>query len=419
MPPERCCARQSRVRAQQGQAQVAACAAAWPPAGAACNALLGGVFFQALTHLVCGSSISCSVLPFWPPLPSTGWLPLWAQRRWAASSRGAAAAVSAVQQRAAAAWRGVTGKAAAAASSCWARLWAVAAQLLQPPVGFAQRAWAAAHQLWSGTVRPLLLRAAPDWPQLEAAALARLRAAGQQASAAATRVRARAAAAKAAADAAVLRQLRSAPHALRLGALATPERASTIVWGLLSGATLPLALAFALAGVRYLVYRLRAASVRVVPPGSAGAWSRLEQALGYSFERNAVLAAALGGGSASGGDSARLAWLGAAVLRLLAAEAAFKHAPEGASPAALEAAADALAGRHALGPRAAAATLPGLVLAGPGAKSARLAANTMAQLYAACVGAAYMDAGYALDAPRSVFAATGAAANGTLADEAD
>lgn len=298
----------------------------------------------------------------------------------------------------------------------------MAAQQLQPLVAFVQRASAAATQLWSSRVRPLLLRAAPNWPQLEAACQAQLRAAGQKASAAFEHIRARAAAAKGAADAAVLQQLRSAPPALRLGALATPERASTIVWGLLCGATLPFALALVLAGLRYLAYRLRPANVHVAPPASAGAWSRLEQGLGYSFERNAVLAAALGCDSTGtgGGDAARLAWLGAALLRLLAAEAAFKHAPEGASPAALEAAADALAGRRALGARATAATLPRLVLAGAGAKSARLAADTTARLYAACVGAAYIDAGFSLDAPRSVFAATSSgAANGALTDEAE
>ncbi|KAL4425623.1 hypothetical protein ABPG75_009639 [Micractinium tetrahymenae] len=353
----------------------------------------------------------------------SGWLPLWAQRRWAASSQGAAAAIAAAQQRTAAAWAGASGKAVAAAGFCWGRLRAAAAQQLQPAVALAQRASAAAEQLWSDRVRPLLLKAAPNWAQLEAAAQGRLHAAAQRAHAAADRLRAQAAAAKAAADAAVLRQLRAAPPALRLGALATPERASTIVWGLLSGVTLPFALALALSALRYAAYRVRPASVRVAPPASAAAWARLEQALGYSFERNAALAAALDGetAGAGAGDSARLAWLGAALLRLLAAEAAFKHAPEGASPAALEAAADALAGCSALGARAAAATLPRLVLAGPGAKSARLAADTSARLYAACVGAAYVDAGFSLDAPRAVFATTsGGGTNGSLpVDEAE
>lgn len=273
------------------------------------------------------------------------------------------------------------------------------------------RASAAAEQLWYSRVRPLLLHSVPSWAQLEATLLAQLHAAGQRAFTVAARVRAQAAAAKAAADGAVLRQLQSAPPALRLGRLATPERASTVVWGLLAGAALPFALALALAAVRYLVYRLRPASVRVAPPASAGAWGRLEEALGHSFERNALLAAALGSDIAG----ARLAWLGAALLRLLAAENAYRLAPDGASPKALEAAADALAGRSAVYVRAAAATLPRLVLAGPGANSARQAADTAARLYAACVGAAYVDAGFDLDAPRIVFAATaGWPANGAL-----
>ena len=254
----------------------------------------------------------------------------------------------------------------------------------------------ATTRAWQHTLEPALRRAVPNWPELEAKARAHLACATTATAAAVDQLRAAAAAGKAAADAAVLAQLQWAPPALRLRSLATPAVANALVCAAVSAVTLPLAVALVAASLRWAIYRLRPGSLRVAPPASAAAWSRLEASLGYSFERHATLAAALDGDDVRG--SGRFSWLGSAVLRLLAAEVALEEQPDEAAPAALAAAAAEVA------QTAPAAALPRLVLPGPGAKSRGLAAAKAAQLWSAAVGAAYVDAGLSLDAPRAMLA---------------
>lgn len=268
----------------------------------------------------------------------------------------------------------------------------------------------AASAAWEQHLQPLLSRRVHNWPELEAAIRQAAGKAGKNAQAAAATARQRAAAAKAAADAAVLRQLQRVPQ---LRPLATPAVASGAVWAGVAAATVPLAWALALASLRWLLFRVRPGSVAVAPPAGASAWGRLEASLGYQWEQDGTRRAAVDGDSRGG--TGRFAWLGTCLAQLLAAEAAFKSQPEDAAPEALTAAAAPLAGEAALAAKARAAGLPRLVLPGPGLASLRLAAAKERELFAACLGAAFVDAGCDLQAARRVWAA--GAANGTAASD--
>jgi hypothetical protein len=262
----------------------------------------------------------------------------------------------------------------------------------------------AAQGWWGGRLRPWLLKWAGIYEGVEVAIARGAGSAAQRARAAAAATVARASAAKAAADAVVLRQLHAVP-ALR--GLARPEVASRAVWSAVAAAVLPLVALLALALARAAVYRLRPGSAQLQPPQGDEALAALQARLGYSWRQRAGLQAALAGG----GAAARLSWLGGALLQLLAAEAAFRQQPPTATPAQLDEASGELAKPAVLAARARAATLARLVVAGPGARSQRLAADKAAGAYAACLAAAYLDAGCKLDAARAVFVGA-AQANG-------
>jgi hypothetical protein len=346
----------------------------------------------------------------------TGWLPLWAQRRWRSSQAAAAASVAALRRSLYDAWSAAGARVAAGAAACRQAAASVVHGKLQPAVASARQAVAqTAGRVWALKLQPVLRKWVRNWPEIEEGLARSWSVAGQRLGEAAAQARGRIAAAKAAADAAVLRQLQRVPS---LGPLASHTVASSLVWGAIAAATLPVALALVFVALQYAVFRLRPGSVRVQPPGSGGAWNRLEEALGYCWEQHATLKAALGGGSSDSAEvdagsstgaaaaaaaSGRFAWLGAALMQLLAAEAAFKQQPAAAGADALEQAAGALAGPAAVAAKAEAATLPRLVLAGTGAQSRQLAASKAAELYIACLGAAYVDSGFELEAPRKVF----------------
>lgn len=284
--------------------------------------------------------------------------------------------------------------------------WAAAQAAVHSRMGpAAARAQHAAATLWAARLRPALARSVHRYVELEAAALRGIATAARRCRAAAAQAAAQAVAAKAAADAAALRQLERLP--LRPG-LATPQLAGGAVWLALGAAALPVAWALAAALARALLFRLRPARLRVERPG-VEALSRLQGALGYSWRKQEALQEALGGDSR--GATGRLAWLGSALLQLLAAEEAFRQQPDGAGPQELQEAAEALAAPAALAAKPGAATLGGLVSAGPGARSLQAVADKAAELYAACLGAAFVDGGGSLDAPRRVFVG-GAAADG-------
>jgi hypothetical protein len=185
-----------------------------------------------------------------------------------------------------------------------------------------------------------------------------------------------------------------------LAASATPMLASRLVWTVILACTLPVAWALSAAAARMLVWRLQPGSVRIQQP-SEQALSRLQADLGYSWREPQDLQAALSGDSS--GATGRFAWLGGALLHLLAAEAAFRQQPDSANPADLEEEAQLLAAESALATKAQAASLPQLVVPSPGAKSRQLAAAKAAELYAACLAAAFVDAGGKLDAARCIF----------------
>ncbi len=275
---------------------------------------------------------------------------------------------------------------------------------LGPPVAAVQQA---ASQAWEQHLRPLLNRRVRNWPELEAAISEAASKAAQRADAAATSARRTAVSAKAAADAALLRQLSRFPQ---LRALATSAVASAVVWAAVAAITVPLVWALALATLRWLLFRLRPGRVAVVPPGSSGAWARLEAALGFQWEQDSTRRAAVDGDSRGG--TGRFAWLGDRLAQLLAAEAAFKSQAEDAAPDALAAAAAALAAEPAIAAKARAAGLPRLVQPGPGLASLRLAEAKERELYAACLGSAFADAGFDLDAVRRVWAGAVKPANG-------
>ena len=339
--------------------------------------------------------------------PLAGWLPLWAQRRWRSLSAAAGAQAAAAQANLAGAYRSALDRTSAAASAGWQSTSSAVGARLGPVVAGAQQAAAAA---WEQHLRPLLAKHVRSWPEIEAAARRSASQAADRASQAAAAAQQRAASAKAAADAALLQQLRRVPQ---LAPLATPAVASAAVWSVVAAVTLPLAWALAMATVHWLLFRLRPGRVAVAPPSGSAAWDRLEAALGYQYESDAVRAAALDGDSSAG--TGRFAWLGAAVLQLLAAEAAIQQSEDVDGPQALAAAAVALGGEAALAARAAAAGIPQLVCPGPGARALALAAAKERELWAACLGAAYADAGFQLEAARRVYEgrrAKPAAANG-------
>ncbi|PRW58986.1 hypothetical protein C2E21_2347 [Chlorella sorokiniana] len=315
----------------------------------------------------------------------TGWLPLWAQRRWRAACEAAAARLAALRHGAAQSYQAASQRIAASAQSSWAAAEAAVGGLLGPPVNAVQQA---ASQAWEQHLRPLLNRRVRNWPEFEAAIREAPSEAAQRAEAAAASAQRSAITAKAAADAALLRQLARVPQ---LRPLARPEVASAAVWAAVAAVTVPLAWALTLATLRWLLFRLRPGRVAVVPPGSSSAWARLEAALGYQWEQDATRRAAVDGDSRGG--TGRFAWLGDRLAQLLAAEAAFKLQPEDAAPDALAAAAAGLAAELAVGAKARAAGLTRLVQLGPGLESLRLAEAKERELYAACLGAAFADAG--------------------------
>lgn len=260
---------------------------------------------------------------------------------------------------------------------------------------------------WERHLRPLLTKHVSSWPELEAAVRRSASQGAARASHVAALAQQRGTAAKAAADAAVLQQLRRVPQ---LASLATDGVASGAVWAAVAAVTVPLGWALAAATLRWLLFRLRPGRVVVAPPSGA-AWDRLEAALGYQFESAAVRAAALDGDSAAG--TGRFAWLGWAVLQLLAAEAAIQQSEDGAEPQALAAAAAALGGEAAVAERSLAAGMPQLVRPGPGARALALGAAKERELWAACLGAAFADAGFKLDVARRVYEGNPAANGGT------
>lgn len=286
---------------------------------------------------------------------------------------------------------------AASVQSSRAAVEAAVGSLLGPPVAAVRQAMSRA---WEQHVRPLLNRRVRNWPDLEAAIQEAASEAAQRADAAAARARHAAMATKSVADAALLRQLRRVPQ---LRALARPEVASVAVWAAVAAIIVPLIWALTLATLRWLLFRLRPGRVAVAPPGSSSAWARLESALGYQWEQDSTRRAAVDGDSRGG--TGRFAWLGDRLAQLLAAEAAFKLQPDDAAPDALAAAAAALAAEPAIGAKARAAGLPRLVQPGPGLASLQMAEAKERELYAACLGAAFADAGFNLAAARRVWAA--------------
>jgi hypothetical protein len=265
----------------------------------------------------------------------------------------------------------------------------------------------AVSQLWTGRLQPPLAASVRRYRELKSAVTQRVSITTQRVQAAVSACTSRGAKAKAAVDAAVLRRLQAVPQ---LRHLATPELASRTVWWAAAALLLPLLIKAAAVAAGLLLHLVQPGGVTVRLPDSEEAWGRLEAKLGYRWKLPGGLQAALGGDGR--GATGRLAWLGRSVLRLLAAEAAMRHQPRSTHPGELSEAADVLAGPAALAVKAEACLLSSVVQAGPGDRSRQRAVLKTAELYAACMGAAYLDSGCQLDAARQLFVGAGAALNG-------
>jgi hypothetical protein len=317
------------------------------------------------------------------------WLPHWlGERMQHAGAAGAAAA------RAAGA---AVGAACAAAGDAYASRVAPALR----------GARLAGNKVWQLRLKPALgraeaaleRRAGTAWPKVRGAAGGAAAAVGAAARAGAAAAARRAAQAEEAAERAVLARMRRSPA---LQPAARQEVVHYALWGLLASLAAPLLYLGASRAARAAAHAVRPGTAEVAPPTVGAALNDVEARLGYSFAQPATLSAAF---SDPGG---RLAWVGAAAARLLAAEAAYKKqdvGPAAADAGTLQTAADAAVQPAALAAAAERAGLRAHVRAGPGARSVRAAAARAGQLYAACLGAVFVDAEFDLKAARKAFGA--------------
>lgn len=272
-------------------------------------------------------------------------------------------------------------------------VWHAAERQIAPWVESIQ---ATGSKLWELRIKPgvhkvdAALSGLPGWGSVRTAAEHSIRSIGGRAAALGSAFMKRTVRAEEAFEKAIIVRMQ------RVDALKPVARHSVVhyaLWGLVASLVIPAAYALVSAVLQILMHMLRPGTALVQLPASGSEYNIIENKLGYAFEQSGALERAFK--QANGGA---LAWLGNLLVQLLAAEGAIQE--ESSDVAAVRGAAQKAASAQELAAKAERAGLGRYVHAGAGSKSVAAAAARRADLYAACIGAAYVDSGFDIKAAR-------------------